>query len=322
MEHYCFFFSTINGFIMDKLTGMAVFAKVAERQNFTAAARDLGLSKSAVSKQIQRLEDRLGVRLINRTTRRLHLTESGLAFFERAKRVVEEAEEAELAVSRLHDEPRGTLRINAPMTFGIAHLAPIMSEFMDKFPDLNLDIAFNDRQVDLIEEGFDVGIRIAELSDSTMIARKLAPCRLAVVASPDYWNAHGRPSHPEDLKGHDCILYQHRQSPDIWVFTGPNGPVSVPVSGRIRGDNGDALVEMARTGMGVYRCPTFMSSELLANGQLETVLDAYVTSDIFVYAIWPHNRHLSTKVRAFVDYLALKFGGVPYWDKPLAGRIH
>jgi len=303
---------------MDKLTGMAVFAKVAERQNFTAAARELGLSKSAVSKQVQRLEDRLGVRLINRTTRRLHLTESGLAFFERAKRVVEEAEEAELAVSRLHDEPRGTLRVNAPMTFGVRHVAPITAEFMNKFPELNLDIVFNDRMVDLIEEGFDVGIRIAELSDSTMIARKLAPCRMAVVASPDYWNTHGRPNHPSELENHDCLLYQHRQSPDTWNFNGPDGPFSVPVSGRIHGDNGDALVEMTRAGMGVYLCPTFMAGELLANGQLESVLGDHVPSNVSIYAIWPHNRHLSAKVRAFVDHLTQTFGAAPYWDHPSA----
>jgi DNA-binding transcriptional LysR family regulator len=317
LEHYCFFFSTIEANYMDKLTGMAVFAKVAERQNFTAAARDLGLSKSAVSKQIQRLEDRLGVRLLNRTTRRLHLTESGQAFFERARRVVEEAEEAELAVTRLHDEPRGTLRINAPMTFGVRHLSPCLPDFIAQHPELSIDIAFNDRQVDLIEEGFDVGIRIAELSDSTLIARKLSPCRLAVIASPDYWGRHGRPSHPSDLKNHDCLMYQQRLNPGEWVFKEPGATgaqFSVPVNGRIAADNGDGLLEMARAGVGVYQCPTFMSGRWVVDGQLEMVLQEYETSRISVYAIWPHNRHLSAKVRTFVDFLVERFGPQPYWD--------
>ncbi len=304
---------------MDKLTGMAVFAKVAERQNFTAAARDLGLSKSAVSKQVQRLEDRLGVRLLNRTTRRLHLTESGQAFFERAKRVVEEAEEAELAVTQLHSEPRGTLRVNAPMTFGIRHLAPCLPDFMTRYPDLSVDVAFNDRQVDLIEDGFDVGIRIAELGDSSLIARKLSPCRLAVVASPDYWDRHGRPTHPGDLKNHDCLIYEQRKTPGEWRFKGPQGWFSVPIHGRMHGDNGDALLTMALAGMGVYSCPTFMSGEFIANGRLETVLSEFETPDVSVYAIWPHNRHLSTKVRTFVDFLLERFGPEPYWDCAVYG---
>lgn len=299
---------------MDKLTGMAVFAKVAEKSNFTAAARDLGLSKSAVSKQIQRLEDRLGVRLLNRTTRKLHLTESGQAFYERARRVVEEAEEAEFAVSRLHTEPRGTLRINAPMTFGLRHLAPWLPDFIKQYPDLGIDIAFNDRQVDLIEDGFDVGIRIADLTDSSLIARKLSPCRMAVVASPDYWNKNGRPAYPSELADHECLLYQHLKTGGEWRFDGPDGPINVPVQGRLRSDNGDALLEMTKAGLGVYLCPTFMSGESISSGELEPVLNQFVRSNISVYAIWPHNRHLSAKVRTFVDFLIDRYGTKPYWD--------
>jgi len=299
---------------LDKLTGMVVFAKVAERQNFTAAARDLGLSKSAVSKQIQRLENRLGVRLLNRTTRRLHLTESGQAFFERAKRVVEEAEQAELAVTRLHEEPRGTLRINAPVTFGVLHLAPCLPDFMNRYPELSVDIAFNDRHVDMIEDGFDVGIRIAELGDSSLIARKLSPCRLSLVATPDYWDRHGRLEHPNDLVNHECLIYEKNQAPGGWPFDGPDGRFRVPVSGRIRGNNGEALLELARAGLGVYLCPTFISGEAVARGELERVLREFEPTGISVYAIWPHNRHLSAKVRTFVDFLIERFGPEPYWD--------
>ncbi len=299
---------------MDKLAGMAVFAKVAEKQNFTAAARDLGVSKSAVSKQIQRLEDRLGVRLLNRTTRRLHLTESGQAFYERARRVVEEAEEAELAVTRLHGEPRGTLRINAPMTFGIQHLTPCLPDFLNRYPDLDVDISYNDRKIDLIEEGYDVGIRISDMDDSSLIARKLSPCRVAVVASPQYWDQNGRPSHPNDLKDHSCLIYEHRRTPGEWSFSGPEGTFTVNVSGRVKSDNGDALVQMARAGLGVYQCPTFMCGEFISSGELERVLSDYVPSSISAYAIWPHNRHLSAKVRTFVDFLVERFGPRPYWD--------
>jgi len=299
---------------MDKLTGISVFAKVAERQNFTAAAQELGLSKSAVSKQIQRLEDRLGVRLINRTTRRLHLTESGQAFYQRARRVVEEAEQAEQAVMQLHDQPRGTLRINAPMAFGIRHLAPCLPEFIHRCPDLALDIAYDDRHVDLIEEGFDVGIRIAELDDSSIIARRLSPCRLAVVATPDYWDRHGRPHHPDELRQHECLIYEKNQSPGGWPFSGPDGPFRVPVKGRMRSNNGDALLEFAAAGLGAYLCPTFISGAHLASGHLEQVLHSYEPTGIFVNAIWPHNRHLSPKVRTFVDFLVERFGPKPYWD--------
>jgi DNA-binding transcriptional LysR family regulator len=304
---------------MDKLTGMAVFAKVAEKQNFTAAARDLGVSKSAVSKQVQRLEDRLGVRLLNRTTRRLHLTESGQAFYERARRVVEEAEEAEFAVTRLHAEPRGTLRINAPMTFGLRHLAPLIPQFIKQYPDLGIDIAFNDRQVDLIEEGFDVGIRIADLTDSSLIARKLAPCRMSVVATPEFWDRNGRPSHPNQLADYECLMYQHLRTRREWRFDGPNGLISVPVHGRLRGDNGEALLEMAKAGLGAYLCPTFMSGELIASGTLEAVLDDFIRTNVSVYAIWPHNRHLSAKVRTFVDFLIDQYGHKPYWDCAVLG---
>jgi len=307
--------------MMDKLTGMAVFSKVAERQSFTAAARDLGLSKSAVSKQVQRLEDRLGVRLLNRTTRRLHLTESGQAFYDRARRVVEEAENAEEAVMRLHDEPRGTLRINAPVVFAVRHLAPCLPEFMNRYPHLALDVAFNDRQVDMIEDGFDVGIRIAELEDSSLIARKLSPCRLAVVATPGYWDRCGRPAHPEDLINHDCLIYEKNQSPGGWPFDGPDGRFRVQVKGRMHGDNGDALLELARAGLGVYLCPTFISGDSIASGHLEQVLEDYEPLGISVYAIWPHNRHLSTKVRTFVDFLIERFGPNPYWDCALQNPL-
>ena len=299
---------------MDILSGMVVFAKVGEKQSFTAAARDLKLSKSAVSKQIQRLEERLGVRLLNRTTRRLHLTESGQAFYERARRVVEEAEQAEQAVSMMHGQPRGTLRINAPMSFGLLHLAPCLPDFMRRYPDLDFDISYNDRQVDLIDDGFDIGIRIASLNDSSYIARRLSPARLAVVATPAYWDRHGRPQYPEDLAQHECLIYEKNRDTGFWPFQRNGEDIRIPVSGRMRADNGEALLDLALAGLGAYMCPTFISGQHIISGKLEQVLAEFEPNDISIYAIWPHNRHLSAKVRAFVDFLVERFGPKPYWD--------
>lgn len=288
---------------MDSLSGMAVFTKVAERESFTAAARDLKLSKSAVSKQIARLEDRLGVQLIHRTTRRLHLTEVGRAFYERAKRVVEEAEEAEQAISTMHGDLRGTLRINSPLSYGIRKISPLLPQFMAQHPELKIDISFNDRQIDLIEDGFDIGVRIAKLTDSSLIARKLGTTNLVVVASPDYWKKHGKPQHPADLSNHNCMLYDYRVNPNEWVFKGPDGPFALQVDGTFRTNNGEALTCAATFGMGVYYVPTFLVDDLIQSGKLETVLDSFMTEGIGIHVVWPQNRHLSAKVRRFVDFL-------------------
>lgn len=291
---------------MDSLSGMTVFVKVAERESFTAAAKDLQLSKSAVSKQIARLEERLGVQLINRTTRRLHLTEVGRVFFTRAKRVVEDGAAAEQAISSLHGELRGTLRITAPLSYGIRRLSPLLPEFMARHPDLKIDISFNDRQVDLIEDGFDMGMRIAHLTDSSLIARKLGTTRLVVAASPDYWRAGGKPVHPAELASHKCLTYDYRADPTGWQFNGPEGAFTVQVTGPLHANNGDALLRAAVGGAGVYYAPTFMVDDLLETGKLQSALERYVTGGIDIYAVWPQNRHLSAKVRAFVDFLVEK----------------
>lgn len=288
---------------MDSLSGMTVFTKVAERASFTAAAHDLKLSKSAVSKQITRLEDRLGVQLIHRTTRRLHLTEVGQAYYERAKRVVEDAEEAEQAIASLHGDLRGTIRINAPLSYGLRKLCPLVTKFMDLHPDLKIDMTFSDRVRDLIDDGFDMGVRIAQLTDSSLIARKLGHTELVVVASPDYWEKHGKPAHPDDLKNHNCLLYDYRTNPNEWKFKGPDGPLPVTVDGSFRANNGEALVCAASNGQGVFYVPTFLVDNLIQTGQLTTALEDFTQDGIGIYAVWPHNRHLSAKVRGFVDFL-------------------
>ncbi len=304
---------------MDRLTGMAVFAKVAEEKSFSAAARALGMSKSAVSKQVARLEDRLGARLINRTTRKLSLTAAGSAFHERCARVLVEAEEAEQAVSSLQAEPRGVLKVNAPMSFGIQHLAPAIPEFMDRHPELTIDLALNDRMVDLVDEGYDVAVRIARLTDSSLIARRLAPSRRVICAAPAYLDRHGVPTRPDDLRDHECLLYTYGLTGDEWRWRDAGGSGAVKVKGRLKANNGEALKAAALAGLGLVLSPTFMVGDELRDGRLRMVLPQFADEQASLYAVYPHARHLSTKVRVFVDFLAARFGPRPYWDRGLAG---
>jgi DNA-binding transcriptional LysR family regulator len=297
---------------MDHLTGMAVFAKVVETGTFTGAAQAMGLSKGAVSKQIAKLEDRLGARLLNRTTRRSSLTEVGAAFYERCRRIVAEAEEAELAVTRLHAEPRGTLRVNLPMSFGMIHMADALPDFMAAYPEISLDVTLDDRVVNVVDEGYDVVIRITDLPDSSLIARRIAPFRIATCASSAYWDAHGRPKHPGDLRNHACLLYSYLSNLNEWRYRGPDGPFAVRVDGPMRGNNGDLLRAAAVAGLGVVRSPTFIVGCDLVEGRLEQVLAEYEDDDRGIYAVYPHNRHLSAKVRAFVDFMATRFAD-PIW---------
>ena len=299
---------------MDKLSGMSVFARVVEARSFTGAARQLGMSKAAVSKQVSRLEERLGARLLNRTTRRLSLTEVGTAFYERAAHIVAEALEAELAVSRLHASPRGTLRLNAPVAFGVRYLAPILPEFMHRHAELGVDIALNDRFVDLVEEGYDLAVRIAHLPDSSLIARKLADSRRIVCAAPDYWARNGRPEEPSDLATHNCFGYSYLATRDEWRFRGPGGPISVRVEGTLTTNNGDISRAAAVSGLGVALLPVFMICDDLRAGRLAPALEDFEPESQGVHAVYPHNRHLSAKVRAFVDFLVDSFGPTPPWD--------
>ncbi len=300
---------------MDYLSGMAVYAKVVEEGSFSSAARQMGMSKSAVSKQISKLENRLGARLLNRTTRRLNLTEIGAVYYERAARIVAEAEEAEQEVSSLHAAPRGTLKINAPMSFGVLHVAPAIPSFMALYPELKVDMDLDDRLVDLIDGGYDVAIRIARMPDSSQVARTLAPFNTVVCATPDYWHRHPQPLEPSDLINHNCLIYTYLQSGGEWRFSGPDGPISVKAAGSFRANNGDALRAAALGGLGLYMGPTFIVSEDLRAGSLQAVLQDFSESDLSIYAVYPHSRHLSAKVRAFVDFMADRFGPRPYWDE-------
>lgn len=298
----------------DLLTGMLIFARVADEGGVSAAARRLSLSKSAVSKQLAALEDRLGARLLHRTTRRMSLTEAGAAFLERCRRVIAEAEEAEAAIGALQGEPRGVLRVNGPMTFGTLHLAAAIPEFMARHPQVRVDLVLNDRMVDLIEEGFDVSVRIAKLADSSLVARRLAPGRRVLVAAPDYLARRGVPVRLADLLGHDTLCYSYLATSNEWCFDGPDGEESIRVDGRLTANNGDVLLAAAIAGGGIAALPTFICGADLRDGRLVRVLPDYENTSFAIHAVWPPGRHLSAKVRAFVDFLAERFGPVPYWE--------
>jgi len=303
---------------MESLDVMAIFARVVEAEGFSAAARELGLSKSAVSKQIARLEDRMGVRLLNRTTRRLSLTEAGEAFYQGCRRVVAEADAAREAVGHLAERPRGRLAISAPMSFGVRHLAPILPAFMERCPEVTVDLQLDDRRVDLVDEGFDVALRIGGLSGQSLVARRLASLCRGLVAAPAYLDAHGRPRTFDDLRSHECLLYSYQESGSAWRFPRSGGTRDVRVQGRLRVNNGDALLAAAVAGMGIALLPTFICAEALRSGHLEKVLPGWRDiGDSAIYAVYPARRNLSPKVRVFVDFLSERFGRTPYWDMGL-----
>ena len=282
---------------------------------FPQAARRLRSSKSAVSRNVGALESELGVRLFHRTTRSLTLTEAGRGYFERATRILADLEEANLAVSQLQSAPRGRLRVSAPMSFGFLHLAPALPDFLARYPEVAVDLAMNDRFVDLIDEGFDVAVRIGAMEDSSLIARRLAPIRRVVCASPAYFEARGLPLSPDDLKGHECLFNSNIASSQEWRFTAPDGKSwPVEVKGRLSANNGDALRAAALQGLGIVNLPTFIVGGDLQAGALVTALDEFISQDMAMSAVYPHSRHLSPKVRAFVDFLADRFGPRPYWD--------
>lgn len=304
---------------MDRLGAMAVFARVVEAESFSAAARELGVAKSSVSKQVSRLEDELGVRLLNRTTRRLSLTEAGQTFYQGCQRVVAEAAAAESAVTHLGAAPRGRLTISAPMAFGLRHINPVLPALLGRCPELTIDLALNDRFIDLVEEGFDVGVRIARMKDSSLVARRLAPSRSVVCAAPAYLAAHGTPRSVEDLARHECLLYSYLASGEVWRFEGPGGRRSIRVRGRLRANSGEALLEAALAGTAIVRSPTFICGDAVRDRRLIRLLPEWVDPfEPVINAIYPAGRNLSPKVRVFIDFLVEQFGTeVPYWDRGL-----
>ncbi|MCI0505460.1 MAG: LysR family transcriptional regulator [Gammaproteobacteria bacterium] len=300
---------------MDRFENLHTFVKVVDFGGISAAAEHLNIAKSAVSRRITELEQRLGVQLFRRTTRQLNLTDSGKSFYERAVRILTDLEEAELAISQQHGELAGPLKIAAPLSFGLRHLTPAITDFMKNHPKLQFDLDFNDRHVDILQEGFDLAIRISRLGDSSFIARPLATVHHMVCASPEYLQRRGTPSTPDALIHHHCLSYSNVPDSDIWRFTDPDsqpGQIKIPVA--LRANNGDFLRDAAIAGLGVILEPTFIVYDAVNKGQLTPLLTGYQWPIINAYAVYPHTRHLSQRVRAFVDFLAQRFTGTPYWD--------
>ncbi|WP_230983150.1 LysR family transcriptional regulator [Inquilinus limosus] len=295
---------------------MIVFAQVVDSRSFSAAAARLGLSKSAVSKQIAKLEDRLGARLLNRTTRTLSPTDAGQDFYERCLRVAREVEEAERAITHLSAEPRGLLRLNAPASFGREYLAPLVPEMLARWPELRIEVLFEDRFVDVVAEGFDLVIRITRLQDSSLVARRIASCRRLLCAAPSYLERRGVPRSPADLLQHDCMLYSYATDQNEWEFVGPDGRLeTVRVDGRLRANNAEVTLAALRAGAGLALSPDFIVGPDIAAGRLVPLLTGYENPFGAIYAVWPHNRNLAPKVRAVVDFLVERFAAEPIWER-------
>lgn len=300
---------------MAVLGAIPVFVAVVENGGFSAAARKLGISKSAVSKRINLLEDHLGVRLLHRTTRKLSLTEAGERYLEHAAEALAAANQAEDAVTQLQGEPQGQLRINAPMSFGRLHVAPLIPKFLKRYPRLQIDLVMDDRKVDLVAEGFDLSIRGGILPDSTLIARKLAPIHQVLCASPEYIERHGLPGKPEELTGHNCVLFSLSSDANKWTLIDADGSQSVLVSGSYQVNNSEALLEALRAGVGIGRLPTFVAGPDLKTGRLVKLFESWRIPDFAMYAVFPEREYLPAKVRVFLDFAIEYFGGdEPYWD--------
>jgi len=299
---------------MDKLTSIKAFTRVVQDGGFAAAARALRLSRSAVSKYVIDLERDLGVQLLVRTTRSTSPTENGQAYYERCVAILADLEEADRAVTRLQAEPRGMLRVNAPMSFGTLHLGPAIADFMKKYPALHIQLILSDQQIDAVQEGFDVTLRIAELASSTLVARKIAPARRAICAAPAYLAERGTPQHPDDLRNHDCLAYGHLATGNQWKLTGPDGDHWIRIPWTLCSNNAEVLRDAVVRGHGIALLPTFIAGADLQAGSLRSILTDYNAPEISIYAIYPQTRHLSVKVRVFIDFLIDRFGGRPYWD--------
>ena len=299
---------------MDRLATMETFVRVVEAGSFVAAAARLEMSPAMASRHVQELEARLGARLLNRTTRRLGLTEAGAAYYERCLQVLRDIEEMDLSIAAEGQQPRGLLRVNAPVVFGTRHLSRVMAEYEARFPEVSIDLSLNDRFVDLVEEGTDLAIRIGELTESTLVARRLFPVRLVLCASPAYLARRGEPRTPDDLAQHNCLGYTYTRGGTEVELIGPEGTVTAPFRGSFRANHGEVLYQAALDGLGIVLQPTFISGDALADGRLQPVLPQYCTRELACYAVFLSRKYLSAKVRTFVDFLAEKFGPEPAWD--------
>lgn len=303
---------------MDRFSQLKAFVDVVEAGSFSRAADRLGIGKSLVSRRVSELEKHLGTQLLQRTTRSLSLTSHGKAFFEQAIRILGDLDEAEQAVMDDAGALRGRLRVAAPLSFGLHHLGSAINAFLSDHPGIELDLDLNDRQVDLVEEGFDMAIRIGELPDSTLIARRLGAAHFATCASPSYLEKHGRPDHPDELAGHVGLHYTNTTTAEAWRFDGLDRDPPTAIPGiRLRVNNGDALAAAAVAGLGIVNLPTFIVADALRRGELVAILRDYRRPPIGIHALYPPGRLTPRRLRVFSDYLQGRFGETPYWDDDL-----
>ncbi len=300
---------------MDTLLSLRVFLRIAEGGSLSAAATKLELSRAIVSKYLKELEEHLGVRLVNRTTRRLSLTESGRAFYERCVQAVGDIDDAMRCAADSTAVPRGTLRINCAHAFGRRYVAPALGDYLARHPAVKVDLTLNDRVVDIVEEGFDLAVRIGRLDTSSLVARRLAATQLVACAAPAYLRVRGVPAAPGDLDGHDCLTYSYAPDPGAWELSRGEESVRVRVGGGARANDGETLMEIALAGHGIVMLPTFLAGDALAAGRLVPVLPGWEGERMGIYAIYPSRLHLSAKVRSFVDFLAERFAGLPTWER-------
>jgi DNA-binding transcriptional LysR family regulator len=300
---------------MPKMDGLQTFAAIVEAGSLSEASRRLAISKSVVSERLAGLEDELGVQLLQRSARKFALTEEGLAFYELASRIIHELDEAAAAIASRKGILSGPLRVAAPMTFGTLHLGPALYPFLQEHPKVDLRLELNDRFVDLVGEGYDMAVRIGRLPDSRLVARKICVSRRVVVFSPSYAERHGVPQTLDDLGKHDAITYANRRLHDDWQFGAGERQHTVRVMSRLQVNNGDVQRDAAVAGLGIALLPTFIVAQAVAEGRLSVApLEAEAVPDT-IYAVYPQNRHLATKVRALADHLRLAFGDPPYWDR-------
>lgn len=300
---------------MDRFENMNAFVRVVEAGSISAAADRMDVAKSVVSRRLKELEEHLGVELFHRTTRQMNLTDSGRAFYQQSVRILADILEAEHATSQFHGALKGNLKVAVPLSFGLMHLGPAITAFLQTHPDIEFDLDFNDRQVDLLAEGFDLAIRIASLPDSSLIARRLAPIQAVMCASPAYLERMGTPQAPEQLIQHRCLVYNLISNSDNWnVYDATGQLLKTRIIPYLKASNGEFLRDAAVDGLGIVLLPAFIVYREIERGALIPVLTGYRYTQLAAYAIYPQTRHLSQRVRAFVDFLSQRFEGMPYWD--------
>ncbi|OOZ44382.1 LysR family transcriptional regulator [Solemya velum gill symbiont] len=300
---------------MDRFDNMDTFVRVVEAGTISGAAERMGIAKSAVSRRLKELEAHLNAQLFHRTTRKMNLTDTGRAYYHQCVRILDDVLEAEIATSDAHGTLKGKLKIALPTSFGLLHMGPAINDFARTHPDIEFDLDFNDREVDLIQEGFDLAIRIANLPDSSLIARRLTPIRTLLCASPEYLKQEGTPQSPQELSGHQCLVYTLVPDYDYLQLTGPDGKlVRIRVSPYMKASAGEYLKDAALAGLGIILVPSFIAHKEIEEGRLVPILSDYESKQFDAYAIYPQTRHLSKRVRTFVDFLVKRFEGIPAWD--------